>query len=302
MCDVSLIIPTRDRPEALRRTLQRLGDWLPASAEVLVYDDSASPGRLESVAREHPNVRLVEGPTRLGVSRAKNLLMGQATSDIIISLDDDMDVLTPDACGIIRRYFEAHPRCGIVSFRVWWSLEAPSPAVTGAAAGAPFECNDFLGGANATRADYFADAGRFAEWMDMYGEEGYVTLAAIQRGWEVHCLPSVLVHHRTTPLEQRANPTLVRKLVRQQLFNQLGIVAGQLPFRFIPLRSLQLLAHYVWRYGMRQSLMGECLSAIATLMRTLPVIVRDASRLTPAQYRRWRTLPSPMYYWTPDGE
>ena len=302
MCDSSLIVVTRDRRDTLRRTFQGLASWYPAEGEVLVYDDSSSPGGVEDLAADLPHVRWFSGSTPIGPSRGRNVLLRSARGKYIISLDDDADMLTLDACEILRRHFEAHPRCGVVTFRVWWSVDPPSAEHTRMSREETYECNDFLGGAHAMRADCFAATGGYAEWMNIYGEETYVAIGAALRGWEVHYLSSILVHHRTKPLEKREDRDQLKSWLRHQLFNQLGIVAARFPGRVVPLRTAQLVAHYFWNYGVRKGLARECVSAVAAFVGQLPAILRQCTRLSPKQYRRWQSLPPPVYYWSPDGE
>lgn len=302
MCESSLIVVTRNRRDTLRRTFRRLTSWYPAEGEVLVYDDASTPGGLGDLADDFPHVQWFSGTEPIGPCRCRNFLFRSARGKYIICLDDDADMLTTDACEIVRRHFEAHPRCGIVTFRVWWSVDPPLPGCTLTSREQAYECGDFLAGASAMRAACFAVSGGYAEWMNMYGEETYVAIGAALRGWEVHYVPSILVHHRTRPLEQRGNPDQLKSWLTQQLFNQLGIVAARFPGRFVPLRSAQLLAHYFWNYGVKKGLLRECLSAVVTFVRRLRTILEERTPLSPEQYRRWQSLPSPVHYWSPHEE
>jgi GT2 family glycosyltransferase len=302
VCEFSLVVATRNRWDALQDTFRRLTSWYPADGEVLVYDDASSPGARGDLADDIRHARWFSGTVRIGLSRCRNFLFRRAHGKYIICLDDDADLLTTDACEILRCHFDAHPRCGIITFRVWWSEDPPSPGLMLTSRERTYECGDFLGGASAMRAACFAESGGYAEWMNLYGEETYVAIGAALRGWEVHYLPSILVHHRTRPLEQRGNRAQVKSWLRQQLCNQLGIVAARLPVRVIPLRTMQLLAHYGWNYGIKQGLPRACLSAVVAFVRNLPAILHNRTRMSPDQYRRWQALPPPVYYWSPDGE
>jgi GT2 family glycosyltransferase len=73
----ALLIPTRDRAQALARTRARL----PASWEVLVCDQSATPS---------PGVW--HRPDLTGLPAARNALLSASTADIVVFCDDDTDV------------------------------------------------------------------------------------------------------------------------------------------------------------------------------------------------------------------
>ncbi len=302
MCDFSLVIPTRDRWSTFGPALEQLASWFPARDEVIVYDDASREGPPQGLLRRFPQVECVSGRAPIGRGRARNLLFARARGRYVVSLDDDIEVLTSGTCETLRQHFQDHPRCGIVSFRTWWStapLRTPLPAPrTGEQA---YACNDFLAGACAMRNACFADSGGYAEWIQEYGEETYVAIQAFRRGWDVHYVPSIFVRHRGAPAEERNDSALLRHWLRHQLFNQLAIVATHFPARVVPLRGAQLMAHYLWHYGVRRGLARECASTFVSFTRRLVTILRERAPLSLEEYRRWQMLPAPVYYWTPDG-
>lgn len=102
--EVSVIIPTHDRPEAVFRLLASLAHQSSASFETIVVDDGSTPalaiGEIPGVA-----VRLVrtEGIER---SRARNLGVTHARAPLLLFLDDDLTM----GSDFIRRHVEAHER------------------------------------------------------------------------------------------------------------------------------------------------------------------------------------------------
>jgi glycosyltransferase involved in cell wall biosynthesis len=88
--DVSVVIPTRDRPELLALTL-RTALWQEGvSTEVLVVDDGARPDT-ETLVRQlgEERVRLVRNTGPAGVSGARNTGIAAARGGWIAFLDDD---------------------------------------------------------------------------------------------------------------------------------------------------------------------------------------------------------------------
>lgn len=123
---VSIVIPTRDRPELLRQTVQSVldGDSLPA--ELIVVDQSSRPTQALP-ARDGVDIRHLELATR-GLSRARNAGIAAATYDVIVMIDDDVRV-QPDW---LRRLVDA-------------LLAAPArTVVTGTVAAPPTTMNGFV--------------------------------------------------------------------------------------------------------------------------------------------------------------
>jgi GT2 family glycosyltransferase len=116
--ELSVVIPTRDRPQRLLETLTALvsaGDAAVAW-EALVVDDGGAAGSLERarelvVARGAP-VRLLSQPSR-GPAAARNRGAREASGRVLVFLDDDMIV----SSGFLARHLrsvDANPGCWVV--------------------------------------------------------------------------------------------------------------------------------------------------------------------------------------------
>jgi glycosyltransferase involved in cell wall biosynthesis len=92
---VSVVVPTMDRPEALRRTIQDLVDQSYPDLEILVVDnapgESGADAAVSSIDAGGRTIRyLVEA--RRGASRARNRGLHQARGDIVAVVDGDVRV------------------------------------------------------------------------------------------------------------------------------------------------------------------------------------------------------------------
>ena len=88
--DVSVVIPTRDRPEMLALTLRSVLGQERVDVEVLVVDDGTGPGTaalLERIGDERLHLLRNTGPP--GVSGARNSGIAAAKGNWIAFLDDD---------------------------------------------------------------------------------------------------------------------------------------------------------------------------------------------------------------------
>ena len=90
---VSIVIPTCNRPDDLRRCLDALHRERPIRPrEIVVVDNRPGPASpTPAVVRDFPDVRLVEEP-KPGLSYARNCGFAAATGDILIAIDDDVVV------------------------------------------------------------------------------------------------------------------------------------------------------------------------------------------------------------------
>jgi GT2 family glycosyltransferase len=87
---VTIVIPTRNRCELLRRCLSRLAPYVDAHPEcsIIVSDDGDASQTREELAGELASVQIVQGPGR-GPSANRNCGAAHATEELLIFLDDD---------------------------------------------------------------------------------------------------------------------------------------------------------------------------------------------------------------------
>jgi GT2 family glycosyltransferase len=92
MADVSVVVPTRDRPEALSRCLVRLAAQDLGELEVVVVDDgSRSPKTVAAaVDRAYPAARVLRSGPR-GPAAARNLGARAAGGEVVCFTDDDCE-------------------------------------------------------------------------------------------------------------------------------------------------------------------------------------------------------------------
>ena len=90
---VSIVLPTCNRPDDLRRCLAALrAQRTDRRMEIVVIDNRPGPASpTPAVVREFDDVCLIEEP-RPGLSYARNAGFAAATGDILIAIDDDVTV------------------------------------------------------------------------------------------------------------------------------------------------------------------------------------------------------------------
>jgi GT2 family glycosyltransferase len=124
---LTVVVPTYQRPELLRRCLRSLrGQDLPEDLfQVVVIDDGSGDATtqvLEDQALEWPQLEWRSQPTNKGPAAARNLGLASAAGDLILFVDDDI-VAPPD---LLSKHLHLHqppdPRRGVVG-RVEWHPE-----------------------------------------------------------------------------------------------------------------------------------------------------------------------------------
>ena len=89
---VSIIVPTCDRPEDLRRCLSHLQQLeTQRPVEVIVADNRPLKGSAAKVLKDFPRVKLVE-ERRVGSSYARNAAIAMSSGDLVVTIDDDVTV------------------------------------------------------------------------------------------------------------------------------------------------------------------------------------------------------------------
>lgn len=110
--DVTLVVPTRDRADAVGRLLASLPPHLPV---VVVDDGSRDPEALGQVAAR-AGARLVRLPVNRGPAAARNAGLRVAATPYVVFCDSDV-VPEPGWLGTLRRHF-ADPAVAVVAPRV----------------------------------------------------------------------------------------------------------------------------------------------------------------------------------------
>jgi glycosyltransferase involved in cell wall biosynthesis len=96
MPDVSVVIPTRNRPHLLRVALFSAVRQRGVEVEVIIVDDASTDDRATEIADLAQGVvRVLRQPTATGVSAARNRGIDEARGGWIAFLDDD-DLWAPD--------------------------------------------------------------------------------------------------------------------------------------------------------------------------------------------------------------
>lgn len=97
----SIIIPTKDHVDDLKKAIDSIFERTEyQNYEILVVDNNSElPTTLEyfkKLAFAHPNARVIDAPIAFNWSKLNNLAAREAAGDVLVFLNNDTEVLSPD--------------------------------------------------------------------------------------------------------------------------------------------------------------------------------------------------------------
>ena len=200
---VSIAILNYERRDALRRALHAARRQH-HPVEILAVDNASTDGSAEMVRAEFPDVHLVQLPRNIAAA-ARNAGVAAAKGDIVLTLDNDVELATPDDVSRTLEAFARHPRAAVVNFMIvgpdgqlcrrdWCHPRDPD-----AWGEREFVTDYVLEGASACRREAFLAAGGY--WRPFFiGHEGWdLALRLLDAGHELVYSPDVQVRHMVDP-------------------------------------------------------------------------------------------------------
>jgi glycosyltransferase involved in cell wall biosynthesis len=197
----SIIIPTHQRREALRRALLSLERQStgPAAFEVIVAVDGSTDGTAEMLAEISVpyRLRVLNGPQR-GRAAARNAALAVAGGKVVVLIDDDMQ----PAPHFVERHLSHHPDgssvCALGAVPIELDESSPRAAryvkakfddhlANLAKPGHRFMPRDFFSGNVSMPAQLLRDVGAFDETFAPYGNEDVELSVRLQESGASFC-------------------------------------------------------------------------------------------------------------------
>lgn len=111
---ISAVIPTRNRPASLRRTLQALARQQRAPDEVIVADASERPVPVDTLRTWYPRAGLTAFTAVPSVCAQRNAAIARARGSHVLLCDDDIEP-PPEYLSTLATYLERDPSAGAVT-------------------------------------------------------------------------------------------------------------------------------------------------------------------------------------------
>jgi GT2 family glycosyltransferase len=207
---LSIVVPTKNRPDSLRRLLQSLQrqDYQPC--EVIVVDDASDPA-----VSALNGVSVIRREVSRGPGPARNDGIAVSHGAIIAGFDDDCEITDWGLLVRAAEILERNPRCGAVAFTQTDARDRPWGAqVTGSAS--PCYAPHFFGFGYLLRTYAIRQVGGFV--LDYYYEEVELSLRLWDAGWSIiHDPQLAVVHHHDW--RERDWTELSRKILRNTILS-----------------------------------------------------------------------------------
>ena len=298
----TITIPTRNRLSDLKVTLKKI-DQLLERKDVICFicDDASSDNTFEYVSINYPKIKIFKNEKPCGIHYTRNRLLNNVETPFILSIDDDAHIISDDTLEIIENYFNKNHSAGLLSFRAYWNKSEPTSTVTIQTA---HRVKSFGAVSFALRVQALREMPNFLNWFVFYGEEDFAAFHLFKKGWEIHYIPEVLVHHRVNIKERKNHQDYYLRLRRSLrsgwylyiLFYPLKTI----PKRFIYTLYIQLKSK-VFKQGDIKAFFS-ILQAVLDLIINFPRLIKNSNRLTKKEFAKHQNLAEPKLYWSPEIE
>jgi GT2 family glycosyltransferase len=281
-CAIS--IATHNRLSELRRTLAVVEALTPQPDELLICADGCNDGTAEFIREQFPKAKLIEHNPAQGSIRSRIELMRAASSDIVISLDDDSHPANSDFIARVRALFASRPHVAVSSFPQRTD-EFPETLKAADFGPSRYVANYVNAAAAFRRSVYMALEGWPEEFEHAYDESDY-TLQCLAAGYAVYYEASIVVRHHFTSLKRNEIRTHHRHARNEQ-----WSMWRRCPFPAIlalaPYRALSQL-NYARKRGAVWVLREPAWWLMA--LRGLPSALRRRRPVPARIYRQWLRL------------
>lgn len=200
---VSVVIPTKDRPQELLDAVSSILDAYALPAEIVVADQSTGE-RTQLPAAD--GVDIVHLALRsVGVSRARNAAIAAVRHDVIVFTDDDVLVERDWLAKLVEPLLAAPPRTATTGGVLPATTDGHIPSLTQRAepevfSGRPF-CDPLFSNNMALRRQAFDDVGGFDERFGAgapfsNAEDNDLGYRLLEAGYEIVFVPDAILYHR----------------------------------------------------------------------------------------------------------
>lgn len=195
----SIVILTFARDETLKTTLAHLRlkiGWR-EDVEIVLVDNNADAIDRADLLQDFPKSQVVKTGSNKGVS-ARNDGMAVARGDVIVLLDDDVLVESPDFLDRFHAVFDANPEVGVIMAK---KLDGKTMRLLPECIphtrkdidiSQPFLTFRFLGGLVGVRRAMFRQVGGFSPEFFFGLEEHEYSYRIVKGGWKIIFIPDVV--------------------------------------------------------------------------------------------------------------
>jgi GT2 family glycosyltransferase len=123
---ISAVFPAYERTEDTLQTLARIKTCDPMPMEIIVHVDGGRKSLVETLAREHPDVKVLMSASHVGPGGARNFLIREASQEWVANFDDDSEPETADFFARALHTARLFPEAAVISAaNLEWEKNTP---------------------------------------------------------------------------------------------------------------------------------------------------------------------------------
>lgn len=297
----SILITTKNRLTDLIFTLNKINYLIErADVECILYDDASTDGTFDYIKKHFPKIIMFSNEITKGLIHNRNVLLNNCSGEYAISLDDDAHFESENVLEIIENHFKTNSKCGVIACRIFWGLKLPNTRISNEEI---IRTKAFVGCGHIWNMQAWREIPNYPAWFVFYGEEEFAAFQLFKKGWEIHYLPQILVHHRVV-VKARKQQSDYQIRLRRSLRSGWYLYFLFYPFLTIPKKVLYTL----WIQIKTKMAKGDWIATMAIaqavfdVIFNFPKLLKQSNRLTDKEYHAILKLPPAKIYWKPEDE
>ncbi|MEB3209756.1 MAG: glycosyltransferase family 2 protein [Leptolyngbyaceae bacterium] len=193
-CPISVVIPTYNRPNAIRLALQKIYACDPCPDDVVIHIDANDIVTQQVLEHESfPSLTILQSQTQMGPGGGRNRAIAAAKNELIASFDDDSYPLDHDYFHRLITLFEMFPQASVIGANIFHIGEDILPDTAQIK-----HVHDFVGCGCAYRKRAFLQTTGYVPLAVAYGmEEVDLSLQLCNIGWDIYHSAWLRVFHDT---------------------------------------------------------------------------------------------------------
>jgi GT2 family glycosyltransferase len=217
-CNITVGIPTFQRPEKLINTLNKILNCDPQPNEIIIHIDGQDLLTEEHIKELFQDIKIIRSNSRVGPGGGRNKIITEASNSIIASFDDDSYPLDRDYFQRIKTLFEHFPKMSVVGATIY---EGKQPVheinqLVDSEQLATMWTSSFIGCGCAYRKEAVIYTQGYVPLPIAYGmEEVDLSLQLHHHGWGILKTSWLRVFH-DTGLEHRNKPQVTAASISNQ--------------------------------------------------------------------------------------
>jgi len=213
---ISIIIVTWNTAKITKKCVDTINKYLP-NQEIIVVDNGSQDNTVE-ILKKIKNVKLIENGINLGFAKANNIGLKNATSDLIIFMNSDIEIIDDSLFNMVD-YLNKNPKIGLIgpkflnpdlspqasvfppqtyfnAFKEFWLGKKDSYSKYAPKGNNPTKVSYISGGCIAVNKIFFEKIGKWNEKYFFYYEDMDLCQQVRKNGKSIIYYPKCKIIHR----------------------------------------------------------------------------------------------------------